>query len=94
MTSDLVTQCPLRKISNDIPKKIHKFNRIVSENGSTEYQFSEKQQTKSCAVDINFWCKTCTGYYMYLKLLDVKFSIMISFKVPVHVLITSATTLI
>lgn len=23
---------------------------------------SGKQQTKSCAVDVNFWCKTCTGY--------------------------------
>lgn len=92
MTSDLVTQCPLDKIGNDIQKKNKSisFNRIVSKNGSTKKQISGKQQTKSCAVDVNFWCKTCTGYESLhvpqITGCSTKYN-MIRFQVLVHVLI-------
>lgn len=93
MTSDLVTQCPLQKIGNDIQKtnKSISFNRIVSKNGSTKKQISGKQQTKSCAVDVNFWYKTCTGYESLHETQITGCSTkyyMIGFQVLVNVLIT------
>lgn len=67
------------------------FNRIVSKNVPLKWQFLEKQQTKSWAVDVNFWCKSCTGYkslhVTQITGCSTKYY-MIGFQVLVHVLIT------